>query len=107
MALPVRQQVTYWSAAAIVFLAILWFLGDVLMPFVLGAAIAYLLDPVADKLEAVGLSRAAATAVITIGGILVFVILTLLVVPTLVSQAIQPVRDCRWRPRGTLNHRPA
>ena len=91
MALPVRQQLLYWGIASAVLLVALWFLGDVLMPFVLGAAIAYLLDPVADKLEAIGLSRAAATAVITIAGILVFVILTLLVVPTLVGQAIQLV----------------
>ena len=40
---------------------ILWFLGDVLLPFVLGGAIAYFLDPVADRLERLGLSRVAAT----------------------------------------------
>jgi len=71
-----------------VFAVTMWFLGDVLLPFVLGGAIAYFLDPVADRLERLGLSRAAATAIITVAAVLVFVILILLVVPTLVEQSI-------------------
>ena len=50
MALPVRDQMKYWGIASAIFLAMLWFLGDVILPFVLGGAIAYFLDPVADKL---------------------------------------------------------
>ncbi len=47
-------------------LAVLLFsLSDILLPFVAGFAIAYLLDPVADRLEALGLNRIASTAVIT------------------------------------------
>jgi len=91
MALPVRQQLMYWGIAAAVFLVALWVLGNVLTPFVLGGAIAYFLDPVADRLERLGLGRAAATAIITVSGVLVFVILTVLVVPTLISQAVELV----------------
>ncbi|MEQ8341143.1 MAG: AI-2E family transporter [Marinovum algicola] len=87
MALPVREQFKYWGVAAVVFSVVLWFLGDVLLPFVLGGAIAYLLDPVADRLERAGLSRAASVAVITVLAMVVFVLLSLLVVPTLVRQA--------------------
>ena len=88
MALPVRDQLKYWGIAAAVFFVVLWFLGDVLLPFVLGGAIAYFLDPVADRLERMGASRVAATAIITFGGILIFVVMALLVVPTLVQQAV-------------------
>ncbi|MEH6646781.1 AI-2E family transporter [Sulfitobacter sp.] len=88
MALPIRDQIKYWGMAAAVFLVILWFMGDVLLPFVLGSAIAYFLDPVADRLERVGLSRAMSTAVITVLAILIFVIMALLVIPTLISQAV-------------------
>ena len=88
MALPIRAQVKYWGLAAAVFLILLWFMGDVLLPFVLGAVVAYFLDPVADKLENLGLGRSAATATITISALLIFVIMALLVIPTLVSQAI-------------------
>ncbi len=89
MALPVRKQLKYWGLAAAVFIAMLWLLGDVLLPFVMGGAIAYFLDPVADRLERMGLSRTAATAVITLCSVVAFVILALLVIPSLVSQAIQ------------------
>ena len=91
MALPIRDQLKYWGIAAGVFMITLWFIGDVLMPFILGGAIAYFLDPVADRLERMGFSRALATAVITVMGIVVFVILALLVIPALVSQAINLV----------------
>jgi predicted PurR-regulated permease PerM len=88
MALPINDQLKYWGVASIAILVILWFMGDVLLPFVLGSAVAYFLDPVADRLERLGLSRAMATAVITVMALLVFVIMALLVVPSLVSQAI-------------------
>ena len=88
MTLPVRDQVKYWSIATVVFVGIMWLLGDVLLPFVLGGAIAYFLDPVADRLERMGASRVMATAIITIAAIIAFVILTLLVVPVLIEQAI-------------------
>ncbi|TDK41042.1 AI-2E family transporter [Antarcticimicrobium luteum] len=92
MALPVRDQLRYWGIALAVFVLMLWFLGDVLLPFVLGGAIAYFTDPVADKLERWGLSRLAATAVITIATVLIFVIATLLVLPTLIGQLVDLVQ---------------
>ena len=64
MALPVRKQAKYWGIAAAVFFVILWTLGDVILPFVLGAAIAYFLDPVADRLERLGVVRTVALAIL-------------------------------------------
>ena len=87
MALPVEQQVKYWGIATVVFLAVMWFLGDVILPFVLGAAIAYCLDPIADRLERLGCSRGVATGIITFFTILAFVIAALLVLPMLTRQA--------------------
>lgn len=88
MALPVRDQMKYWGIATLVFTLALWYLGDVILPFVLGGAVAYFLDPVADRLEKAGLSRAAATTTITLVALLAFVLLALLVIPTLVQQAV-------------------
>jgi len=88
MSLPVKDQVRYWGLVTAVIIAVLWLLGDVLLPFVLGGAIAYFIDPVADRLERAGLSRVSATALITVVSVLLFVILALLVIPTLVSQLI-------------------
>ncbi|MFA8384402.1 MAG: AI-2E family transporter [Pelagibaca sp.] len=88
MALPAGEQLKYWGISAAVVAVVLWFLGDVLLPFVLGGAIAYFLDPVADRLERLGFSRVMATAVITVLGIVAFVVLLLLVIPSLIDQAL-------------------
>ena len=80
MALPVRQQLIYWSLAALVFLAVLYLLGDVIMPFLVGGAIAYFLDPVADRLETWGVRRVWATA-------LIFVVIIVTVIPAVIVGA--------------------
>ncbi|WP_152449911.1 MULTISPECIES: AI-2E family transporter [unclassified Roseivivax] len=89
MHLPVRDQLKYWGIGFVILAVTLWFLGDVLLPFILGAAIAYFLDPIADRLEAAGTSRAVATAIITVCALLIFVLMALLVIPTLVRQTGQ------------------
>ncbi|MGB5559154.1 MAG: AI-2E family transporter [Paracoccaceae bacterium] len=86
MALPAGEQVKYWGVAAAIFLVILWVLGDVMLPFVLGGAIAYFLDPVADWLQRLGLNRVMATITITLFATILFVLAALLVIPTLVQQ---------------------
>ncbi|MCT4555600.1 MAG: AI-2E family transporter [Pelagimonas sp.] len=88
MPLPVQSQVKYWGIATAVLVLLLWSLGNVLLPFVMGSAIAYFLDPVADRLERMGLGRGLATALITVGGALVFVVMALAVIPSLIGQAL-------------------
>lgn len=87
MALPVRQQITYWAIATVALLLVLWALGNVLLPFLVGGAIAYFLDPVADRLQRMGLGRAMATVVIFVIGSLVLVIAGVVVIPLLNQQA--------------------
>ncbi len=86
MALPVQDQAKYWGIAAVVFGLMLWFLGDVLLPFVVGGAIAYMMDPVADRLERLKFSRVAATATISLVAIVVIVPLLIFVVREVVDQ---------------------
>ncbi|MBY6048092.1 AI-2E family transporter [Vannielia litorea] len=88
MALPVRDQAKYWGLAAVVFFGVLYLLGDVILPFVLGGAVAYCLDPVADRLERMGLHRIAAVIVISLVALLIFILGALLIVPTLVEQSV-------------------
>lgn len=91
MALSRRDQTIYWGVAAVVFLILLYTLGSVILPFLVGGAVAYFLDPVADRLERLGLSRALATTVIAVLAVLVVVALVLAVIPTLVNQTTQMV----------------
>lgn len=86
MALPVKDQLKYWGVAALVFFVVLWFLGNIILPFLVGGAIAYFLDPIADRLQRAGMSRTAATALITVAAALVFAALVLSVIPTLIHQ---------------------
>ena len=86
MAVPVRRQVQIWGAVAAVLVLLLWFLGDVVLPFVLGAAVAYFLDPVADALERLGLGRTTATVLISLVAVSLFLLATLLLVPLLAQQ---------------------
>jgi predicted PurR-regulated permease PerM len=86
MALPARKQVTYWSVAAAAFLVLLWYLGPVLLPFIVGGAIAYILDPFADRLERLGLPRALATTAITLVAVLTLGAAVAFVIPLLIEQ---------------------
>ena len=88
MALAARDQLKYWSIATVAFLVALWFLGNVILPFLVGGAMAYMLDPIADRLQRLGLSRTAATSVISVVALLIFVVAALLVIPTLVQQGL-------------------
>ena len=81
------QQLRYWALGLAVFLALLYVLRGILAPFVIGMAVAYLLDPVCDRLERRGLSRTLATTVVTVAFILVVAAALLLLVPLVVSQA--------------------
>ncbi|NAZ35913.1 AI-2E family transporter [Rubellimicrobium sp. CFH 75288] len=87
MAVSVERQARIWGVAALVFLVLLWLLGDVIMPFLLGGALAYVLDPLADRLVRLGLRRVWAVALITLGALLAIMAVVLLVIPVLVNQA--------------------
>ena len=84
--MPIHTQGRYWGIAALLFFVALWYLGSVMLPFLIGGALAYFLDPVADRIERWGLSRAAATSLITLGALLILVLLVLAVIPVLVQQ---------------------
>ena len=80
------EQLRWWGIGVAAFIVLLWFLADAILPFVLGAALAYLTDPLADRLERAGLSRILATVVITAGSIGVAVLALILIIPTLIEQ---------------------
>ncbi len=93
MALPVRDQMKYWGLAMAALLLALWFLGHVMLPFLVGGAIAYFMDPVADRLERAGLSRAAATGTISVLALLLTTLLALAILPMLFNQLIDLVNE--------------
>jgi predicted PurR-regulated permease PerM len=81
-----QRQVYFWLAVLAIMVLALWLLSQILLPFVAGAAIAYLLTPVTDRLERYGVNRLAAALIIITVVVLAFVYMLLLVVPLLGGQ---------------------
>ncbi|MBA4209936.1 MAG: AI-2E family transporter [Parvibaculum sp.] len=86
--MSIQRQAIIWALLIAVFAILLWLLKGILLPFVAGMAIAYFLDPLADKLEKYGLSRLAATALITVFFLVIAVVLMIVLVPVLYNQLI-------------------
>ncbi len=99
MALSPVRQVWIWVGVLSLTILVLWLLGSTLLPFFVGAALAYFLDPVADRLERLGLGRLAATSIIAVLAVIFFVLTMLLVIPALVGQ----IRDLIEAAPGLLN----
>ena len=64
--MTLQRQAGFWFGALLVLAALLWLFQDILLPFIAGFVLAYFLDPVADRLEKMGLARLAATLVILV-----------------------------------------
>ena len=83
-----EMRAVAWLAGIGVFAALLSVLSGVLMPFVAGMAVAYFLDPVADRLEKGGCSRVVATGLITFVFFLLAVGIVVLLFPLLQVQVM-------------------
>ncbi|MEE9299682.1 MAG: AI-2E family transporter [Alphaproteobacteria bacterium] len=90
--MAIRTRAAIWLGIAAFILVFLAFLSDILLPFVAGMAVAYFLDPVADRLEKWGCSRTLATTLITLGFILISAGIIVFVVPLLYGQIIDFLR---------------
>jgi predicted PurR-regulated permease PerM len=82
-----RRQIYFWLVVLALFVAFLYLFSSILLPFVAGMALAYFLDPVADRLETWGLSRMAATAVILLTFLVLVVLAFIIIIPLLATQA--------------------
>lgn len=81
-----QRQVVFWLGALVVFVLVLWLLSEILLPFVAGMAIAYLLTPLTDRMERAGINRLAAALIIITLVVLALVYMILLIAPILGGQ---------------------
>lgn len=84
-----KRQVLFWVGAFAVFVFFCWVLGDVLLPFVAGIALAYFLNPLADRLERHGVPRLVATLLVLGTFVFLFVLAVIIIVPLLGTQLLQ------------------
>ncbi|TIW99128.1 MAG: AI-2E family transporter, partial [Mesorhizobium sp.] len=75
-----------WLISAVILAIFLYVFSGILLPFVAGMVLAYFLDPVADRLQRLGLSRLMATIVILFAFIVVLVLAFVILIPVLASQ---------------------
>lgn len=82
-----RRQRLYLILGAVAGLALaLHLFASILLPFVLGALIAYLLDPLADRLETVGVPRSLAAVLLVLAMLALIVAFFLLLYPLILAQ---------------------
>ena len=87
------RHVAFWLIAFLVLCALLWLLSDILLPFVAGMALAYVLAPLADRLARLGLNRTLAALLIVAVVVLALLAVALLIVPILVQQGLALIAD--------------
>lgn len=84
--MTLQRQALFWLCAFAGLVFFLYMFSSILLPFVAGLALAYLLDPLADRLERIGLPRVWATVVILVAFVLLLVLAIMLIVPVLGTQ---------------------
>ncbi|HVW01466.1 MAG TPA: AI-2E family transporter [Planctomycetaceae bacterium] len=84
--MSIERQLTFWLVTFALIIALLWLLSEILLPFVAGTALAYLLNPLTNRLERLGVSRTVAALLIIGIVVLSFVLLVILIVPIMADQ---------------------
>lgn len=76
-----RHHAIFWSVATAALILIVWMLGNVLFPFVVGMAIAYLLGPVVKRMINAGVPRQLAALMILLSFFVVMAAIIGLIAP--------------------------
>jgi predicted PurR-regulated permease PerM len=79
--MSLQRQVTFWVVALAAFAAFLWLLSDILLPFIAGMALAYLLDPLTRQVERMGLGRGLSALIVITLIIAAIVVIVSVVAP--------------------------
>ena len=90
--MTLRNQVLIWTIFLVVLVLLLWLFRGILLPFVVGAALAYLLNPLVNQLQKWRFSRGWATAVVLLSVIAIVVSVVLMFVPLIGQQIIELLR---------------
>ncbi|MCI5059837.1 MAG: AI-2E family transporter [Alphaproteobacteria bacterium] len=89
MSMQPKTYMTFWGSVVLLFFAFVWLFKPVLTPFVLGVAIAYLLNPVVGFLARGRVSRFFATFLILFVFLFVAIGMLVLIAPVLSREAIE------------------
>lgn len=88
-----RGHAVFWAAALVVLMAVIWALGDILLPFIVGAGIAYLLGPLMRRMSQAGVPRTLSALIILGGFFVVATAILALIVPFAYRELVQLTMD--------------
>jgi predicted PurR-regulated permease PerM len=86
--MTLRNQVLIWVTFLVVLVLLLWLFRGILLPFVVGAALAYLLNPLVNQLQKWKFSRGWATTVVLLSVITIIISLFFMFVPLIGQQIV-------------------
>jgi predicted PurR-regulated permease PerM len=86
------RPVIFWISLGILILSAIVLLRQILLPFVAAFVVAYLLNPLANKLERLGMNRLVA-ALLIIGGLAVGFIAVLFLTTPIIARDLADVLD--------------
>lgn len=89
---PAVKTALIWLGIGVVALWLIWLLGSILMPFLVGMTLAYVLHPLVERLKRRRIPRALGAALAIIAAIGLFVGLFLLLVPV-VTEIVPLIRE--------------
>jgi predicted PurR-regulated permease PerM len=84
--MSVPRPIVFWIAMLAAVVAVVILLREVLLPFVTGMVLAYLLDPLANRLERLGMNRLLATLVIFLLVVVTITILIVMAAPVVIHE---------------------
>ena len=84
--MTLQRQIGFWLGAAGALALFLYLFHGVLLPFIAGLILGYLLDPLANRLEKAGLNRLGAAILILVVASVVFAAILIIAAPLLAHQ---------------------
>lgn len=86
--MSLRTQVLIWVGFFAVTILMVWVFRPILLPFVLGLILAYLLNPLVNMVQRLRIARPWATAIVLLLVIAVITVIFVILVPPLAEQAV-------------------
>ena len=84
--MSLRNQVMIWAGLFVLAIVLLWIFRSILLPFVVGLTLAYLLNPVVNWLQKIGIGRSWAAMIVLTGVLVLLIGLLLALVPLVAVQ---------------------
>lgn len=91
--MSITKQATFWGVTSFLLLAFVWIFKSVLMPFVLGMVIAYLLNPLVHRFSTKGVKRTTSSAFIITIFFLIVTAVIVIVAPIVAKESAELLKS--------------